>query len=222
MLNVDRKKISLLFGGVGDARNFLMTLIFIGAEAQSKKLPVDKSFHITIVDIKPASIARDLLVFLILDEIAAVKDSEELWKRRLHYLLYYMYLSPIMPTSLYTLLQSRIRRALDCLEGRSTMSKWLDVPHMFRPEIARVLKQWQEEAIERYPTQAVREKTVCTSGRVITGMPVPMPKDCEKQQAFYLKTGILLLSNKANHILEKESPGISKAYAAFDQARLKM
>lgn len=63
LLASGRDKISLLFGGIGDARNLFQTLIAIGDDARTGKLPKELFFHLTVVDIKPAVIARDLLFF---------------------------------------------------------------------------------------------------------------------------------------------------------------
>ena len=81
-----------------------MPLLDIGAQAQLRQLPKEKCFHFTIFDHKPAVIARDLLLLLKLDGLASAKSMEDMITSGLFNLLYYTYLSPVMPRNLYLLL----------------------------------------------------------------------------------------------------------------------
>jgi tetratricopeptide (TPR) repeat protein len=93
LLETGRKKISLLFGGIGDARHLLMSMFSIAGEKSA--MESDKLFHFTIVDIKPAVIARDLLLFLMLWQPAETKgDTNAMARTRLLPCLYYTYLAP--------------------------------------------------------------------------------------------------------------------------------
>lgn len=105
MSRIDRKKISLLFGGIGDARHLYMTLIMVGTQVMMRKLPKDKSFHFTIVDLKPATIATDLLILLTLDELARTPSEDEISTSTLLHVLYYTYAPLTMPRSAYDSLQ---------------------------------------------------------------------------------------------------------------------
>ncbi|KAJ7327536.1 hypothetical protein DFH08DRAFT_940827 [Mycena albidolilacea] len=63
-------KVSFLFGGVGDARNVFATLV--GAHRAYKALPKDKRsalcVHLTLLDIHPSALARDLVVLMLLND----------------------------------------------------------------------------------------------------------------------------------------------------------
>jgi len=113
LAKTDRKEVSLMFGGIGDARDLHCTLLEIFQSESSPDLKnhriiqksTGKLFHFTIVDIKLAAIARDLVVFLMLDEIANYHgDPEGLEKSKLLPCLYYTYLSPITPRGVYDVL----------------------------------------------------------------------------------------------------------------------
>lgn len=56
-------------------------------------------------------------------------------------LLYYTFISPIMPRSSYLLLQEHIRVILDGLDHRQQLPRFVDVPELYRPDIIRVLRQ---------------------------------------------------------------------------------
>lgn len=78
LANVEQEKVSLFFAGVGDARNVHMT--FINLWIALKKSDDQRCFHITINDHKPAVIARDILVLLIISELAKAKGQLEQWE----------------------------------------------------------------------------------------------------------------------------------------------
>lgn len=201
-----------------------MTLIMIGTEAEMRKLPVDLCFHITIVDHKPAVIARDLLILLMLDELASAKSMKAMFKTALLHVLYYTYLSPIMPRKLYLLLQIQIRKAIDSLEGRYSLPAYIDVPNVYRPETVRVLKEWQKEASKEYPTSRVRKEAVRSLGMEVAKSQmyfggdgkVETPKGCEKQEAFYLMTGILMMSPDHDKVIASDLPELRDAFEHFD------
>lgn len=135
-----------MFGGIGDARNLHCTLLTIAGDNSQGK-GKDRLFHFTLVDIKPAAIARDLLVFLLLEEVADFgSDMASIERHNLLPCLYYTYLAPVMPRGVYDVLQKRIRTLIDMLEGQRDLPSFLDVPELYRPRILRVLRQWKTEA----------------------------------------------------------------------------
>ncbi|KXT13500.1 hypothetical protein AC579_8619 [Pseudocercospora musae] len=168
--NTERKKISLMFGGIGDARNLHCTLLAIcGDELSSggkiKRLSkgsgTGKLYHFTLVDIKPAVIARDLVIFLLLNEIANYgRDMESVVKYKLLPCLYYTYLAPLMRRGIFDVLQKRIKTMVEMLEGSRELPGFLEVPIMYRPHIIRILKQWQAEASAEYPPARMRSCAV--------------------------------------------------------------
>lgn len=169
LLHTDRRKISFLFAGIGDARNLHRTILSIAMQDLSKSDIKDsgKCFHFTVNDHKPAVIARDILILLMLDELAKyigdeVKGQDEMMSSGVLPCLYYTYLAPIMPKLFYDILQCNIRKAIRVLEGDANF-----------------------------------------------------PQDCVKQEAFYLKTGVLFLDMGMEKLLGDE---LNAAYQTFDEA----
>ena len=68
LLRATDDQISLLFGGIGDARHLFATLIRIMHLEDSSKMK-KKYYHITIVDQHPATIARNFVLVLLLLEL---------------------------------------------------------------------------------------------------------------------------------------------------------
>jgi hypothetical protein len=201
LANTGRNKISLLFGGIGDCRNVLCTFMSIFADRLQGKLK-GQSLHLTLVDIKPAAIARDIVLFLLLDDLSKVSRTNRPNATRslLQACLYYTYLSPIMPSRVATVLQARIQLSIDILEDKQPPPAYLDIPHIYRPEVLRVLKQWQHDASARLPVSKMRREIVWQRMRekVRRSLHVPFPPDVPPQwkleREFYEETGVLTMS----------------------------
>ncbi|KAM0716120.1 hypothetical protein Q7P37_008634 [Cladosporium fusiforme] len=163
----------------------------------------DQYFHFTLVDIMPAVIARDLLVFLLLDDLSKTIRTKRSERSLLLQCLYYTYLSPIMPGRLAAILQARIQCAIDILEDKQLPPAYLDIPHIHRPKVLRVLKQWQHDASARLPVSKMRRAIVsqqCSErikwnlqhSRMMGPIPNTAPQ-WEMEQHFYEQTGVLTM-----------------------------
>lgn len=206
-----RKRIAIMFGLIGDGRNLLATLMTIRAEQGMGKIDGDKQFHFTIVDHKPAVIARNMIILTMLGELAeATQRGGDSKTTKLVPTLYYVFLAPIMPPTLHTVLQIIIQKIIDVLEDKRAGPTFLDLPRAYRPDVLRVLREWQDEVGTHYPPSKLRPRIV--SGRVIAdsrdsqhiqkymdidGDDHRAPPGCKKQEAFYRKTAILTLSGNA-------------------------
>jgi hypothetical protein len=217
-----RKKISLLFGGMGDCRNVFSTLTHILNDQVKGKLKA-RSFHFALVDIKPAVIARDLVLFLLLDDLSKARSKESL----LLPCLYYTYLSSIIPVRLAAILQARIQRVIDILEDKQPPPAYLDIPHIHRPEVLRVLKQWQHDASARLPVSKMRQETVSQrrSERMKwdlhhSSSMGPMPDvapEWKLEQQFYEQTGVLTMPKPYDAVYGEE---IRSAFEASSTRRI--
>lgn len=61
-------RVALMFGGIGYARNLFATLTDIVEQEAALSVPRDTSYHFTLVDLKPACIARILVIFTLLEK----------------------------------------------------------------------------------------------------------------------------------------------------------
>lgn len=220
-----RDKMAFMFGGIGDGRNLLASLATIMADMGMGKLKRgSKSFHFTIVDIKPAVLARNILILqLLFDMVETPNTNSSASVNASMRCLYYTYLAPIMPAPVHDTLQQKIRDAIDRLENRKPMLPCLDVSADFRPDVLKVLREWQGEAGDDFPASKLRSSVV--SQRALSDEQQKMrfgslyqtttPPGCEKQELFYRKTGILLLSsNPTGHAKE-----LQRAYELFDPSK---
>jgi hypothetical protein len=85
-----------------------------------------KLFHLTVIDIKPAVLARNILVLLMLETIGT-HDVELVEKTHLLPCLYYVYLTPITPRAAFDVLQKYVKLAIELLEDHKESLPFLDV-----------------------------------------------------------------------------------------------
>jgi hypothetical protein len=140
------KEMALMFAGIGDARHLHYTLMQIQA-SYDKGRGTDKTFHFTLVDCKPAVIARDMVIMLLIHDLSEILKTrgKESKRTALVACLYFTYLEPILPGHLGRILTSRIQRAVDMLEGRQGLPSYLDVPVLYRPPVIAILNEWKNE-----------------------------------------------------------------------------
>jgi hypothetical protein len=226
MLSPSKKDIAGLFCGVGDARNLLVTLAFIGSVEASK--PSSKRFHFTILDLKPAVLARDLLMFqLLLDSIteSETKSSETMVA------LSYMFGAQIMPQWTFDRMQQAISKVLVHLEkAERDVMGFFYIPTTARLQISRHLSAWKKAPEHWYTAATLRqltlkqsndrylkegrstEKTTETDGFII-------PPGCEENGPDSLgfdEFGALL---PPWALLEKHEPRFFKIFMAWAKSR---
>ncbi|KAK4897959.1 hypothetical protein LTR27_004343 [Elasticomyces elasticus] len=239
LLRTDRRKVSLLFGGIGDARNFHLTLMIIATDGMSGKLG-DKLFgiihahshlplyanektHFTLVDVKPAVIARDLIVLLLLDKLGRRVDSSRQGQPMVSACLFYVYLAPVMPARVGATLQTYIQALLDMLEGRRQLPTYLDLPQLYRPEVIKILREWQHDASTEFPARRMRREMVkqrrmerlkweMQTQPHMQGITLETREEWKIEQKFYEQTGVLPMPHPMNEMYEED---IRKAYQAF-------
>ncbi|KAJ6461174.1 hypothetical protein C8R47DRAFT_116012 [Mycena vitilis] len=137
-------ELSFLFGGVGDARNVFATLI--GAHRAYKGLPKDKRsvmrVHLTLLDIHPSALARDLVVLMLLNDWmtpglspAALAETQAT--------LMYTYAGAIMPPYAH----ARQQKTIKSLQEQLTvvpplLPAWLHVNASAIPALQASLTYW--------------------------------------------------------------------------------
>lgn len=228
LLTTGRDTISFLLAEIGDTRHLHATLIFLGIGDGPEEKANNKRFHFTICDHKPAVIARDIITLLLIDKLSGLLDDHDRYTDSFtRPNLYYLYLSPIIPKPSFDQLQETIKALLGMLEGREMLPSWLEVPQSYRPSLVKVLKEWQHEAETEYPTARVRKEAVRnrTNERLQAeamraqyghNLNHPVSKGLEKEDAFYRKTGVLLMHWIGHDQLHTEE--LRSAYDRFDPA----
>ncbi|SMY21890.1 unnamed protein product [Zymoseptoria tritici ST99CH_1A5] len=170
-----RDTISLLFGGIGDARNLFQTLVEIARHEAQKKDIERKKYHFTIVDLKAA------------------------WHRSDSGRCY----DAGGAITIYDVLQAQISRAVEALEGRGGMPEYLSIPEMYTSDVLRFLRDWKNSVQAEFPTARVQQQLLIKRQQEDmqwapqraqdpeAGRPLPV---CRKEAAFHAQTEAVLLS----------------------------
>lgn len=193
---------AFFFGGIGDARHLFATMTAI-LETEKKQQrsgeQTQNRYHFTIVDLKAPAIARNLVVLMLIGDLAATygSKSEQDWQQTVVLFtltLYYTYVAHMMPTFAYDILQSRIQRLINGLEGSASLPSYLDVPQMYRQVIVQVLQSWQKDTPAAFPVRSVREQHLREyKGKDAVGpFGMPSQQPISQEEKFFRRTGILL------------------------------
>ncbi|XXG97554.1 hypothetical protein Hte_003859 [Hypoxylon texense] len=139
--------LSIMFCGIGDARNLFQTLIqYDSSPTGAQKL------HITMLDIKPAVIARDLIFFSLIHEATVnVESQDTIWLT-----LAYLFCTQLIPPFAWGKLQETIIRLLDSLEEGQQPFSFAYIPAPKVDEIVRFLKSWQRGPATAFETSQIR------------------------------------------------------------------
>ncbi|KAI1820128.1 hypothetical protein F4861DRAFT_88847 [Xylaria intraflava] len=148
---------SVLYAGIGDGRNLLATISFIGLMAMGNPSVLSKKFHFTLLDIKPTVFARDLLMFRLLLDAA---DEAKAASTETLAALSYLYTTPVMPPWAYSRIQRAIRNLLKELQNQDAdvMGRFY-VDTQSRAAISRHLQSWQRKPEGWYSTQEFLDRT---------------------------------------------------------------
>jgi hypothetical protein len=221
MFGSSEKEISGLFCGVGDGRNLLLTLAFIGAVEKNKAS--GKKFHFTLLDLKPAVFARDLLLLQLLSDVA----SESKTKSKTLVALSYMFGAQVMPKWAFDRLQHAIDTVLLHLERENTdVMDMIFIPHPTRSQIRHHLQTWKQKPELWYTAAALRKQGLEHSSRRWTDEGAPpdelnnsMPPGCEDSgpdAQGYRLMGVMMPSTD---LIEKHEPRLAKLCAAYSKSR---
>ncbi|TCD63142.1 hypothetical protein EIP91_005901 [Steccherinum ochraceum] len=139
--------LSFLFGGVGDARHVFSSII--GLHRAYGRLARDKqshlNTHLTLLDIHPTALARDLCIFFLLDELI-LDESDEEAKTETLATLFYVFLGVVIPPYCYEKFRGVVRIALATLQqSPPKLPAWVHVTANAIPSILDALRLWDAE-----------------------------------------------------------------------------
>jgi hypothetical protein len=157
--------ISWLFAGIGDARNFFMTLLTLSANLSASDTPIDSQFHFTLIDLKPAAIAKILIMLHLLNQ---PRDVEAIA------CVIYVFGSLIMPSFAYDRLQETIADLIDQCEKEAQFSDWIYLSNTQVPRILTHLSAWKSHLYGKYETRdfrvgGLRDATRAKEERIFSG-----------------------------------------------------
>lgn len=218
MFSSSEKVISGLFCGVGDARNLLLTLAFIGAV--EKRKASEKKFHFTLLDLKPAVFARDLLLLQLLSDLVSEPKAKS---RETLVALSYMFGAQIMPKWAFDRLQHAIDTVLRLLgKEDSDVMDMIFVPSTSRSEIRHHLETWKQNPQPWYTTAKLREQGLEHSSKRWSNENEPpedfsnnMPPGCEDSGTD--AQGYRLMGNMMppTDLLDKHEPRLARLCTAY-------
>lgn len=222
MLSSSERDIACLFCGIGDARNLLLTLAFISTVEKKKRS--SKKFHFTILDLKPAVLARDLLLFQLLSNVAT---ESEMKTQETLVALSYMFGAQVMPQWAFGRLQQSIDAVLIYLEKDDTdVMGIFYIPQTVRSQIRHHLQTWKRAPEPWYTAAKLRELALDQSSQHQTNEDGPseeigstIPPGCEDSgpdaQGFR-NIGVMLPHME---LLEKHEPRLAKLSKAYSKIR---
>ncbi|QSZ30611.1 hypothetical protein DSL72_000168 [Monilinia vaccinii-corymbosi] len=133
---------SFFIAGLGDARNFFRSLIHI---AYDEPGTISKyRYHFTLNDANRHILARDLIIFKLLDKLSSLSHSGDKSLKVMN-TIFFVYAGPIIPECAFLQLQEVISELLESLKGNQQPLKWV---HLFENDIPfyiGALENWTTE-----------------------------------------------------------------------------
>ncbi|KUJ24365.1 uncharacterized protein LY89DRAFT_19491 [Mollisia scopiformis] len=203
----------MFFGGIGDARNLLRTIIDV-AEYDRRPHSQKKSYHFTIVDINTCAITRDMILFMMLDEFSGQEPKSDEALETLS-TIFYIYIATLMPHCAFLYFDRMIDKAIQALESGSQPLKWLYLHEQDIPKYLRILKQWKGEALQVFTVTQVINKVTKQLGQfkdMLQGMAPPLPTGCEQDKSLYFSTAMLTPPEKIMQLHDQEMSKLLKKY----------
>jgi hypothetical protein len=192
--------VSFFLAGIGDARNLFRTIIGVVEVEQSNT----KRYHFAINDTNKCALVRDLLVFMLIEELLDLeKDTDEYME--VLSTIYFIYVAVIIPQFVMDKLQATISKALSAMESQRQPTKLLYLYERHYSEYMKVLRSWKGEALTLLTTKEVFKLGKQQVSRMATMMEeyLGLSAKCKAERNLYL-TSLVLQPPK--RMLEKYDP----------------
>lgn len=210
MKDIPADRIAWLFAGIGDARHFFGTISYICTE-ELQGMP-KKNYHFTLLDLKPSSLARNLLLFQLLSDLGPFRlggDGDETMA-----CIIYVYGLQIMPSYAYDMLQKTLDKLIDKVSKGEAIARWIYVPDSQRSALNHHLRAWQRHLDGKYDAPSFRKwgiqqdhmermSRLSTQGRTHD----QIPPFCDSDQVMYETFGIMIPNAS---LLRKHEPTLDR------------
>eukprot|EP01112_Ceratiomyxa_fruticulosa_P014258 TRINITY_DN4070_c0_g2_i2.p1 TRINITY_DN4070_c0_g2~~TRINITY_DN4070_c0_g2_i2.p1 ORF type:complete len:912 (-),score=197.45 TRINITY_DN4070_c0_g2_i2:22-2757(-) len=134
--------VSVFFGGVGDGRHTFSTLVDIAEQMKGMKDFSKFSVHFTMIDIKAAAIARNLVILNLVDKLSAIKNKESEEAIKLMAKMQYILLAAVIPSYACDLLQETILEVETTIRANA-LPPYIYIQQSSVPQILKVLNYWK-------------------------------------------------------------------------------
>lgn len=190
--------LSFLMCGIGDARNLWETLnsiVLPDKEFVNQNIP--KELHFTLVDLKPAALARILILLRLMSQLPTSEELGGQVSQDLTWAMAYLYVGHIVPPFVHATLSKSISDLIGVLERNSPKNpflKWIVMSEDTRAQVLQHLRLWSEPLEDLYRPMnmrtnvhaAVHDARMCRmmNGRMDAD---PTPATCEEDEAIFDK-----------------------------------
>lgn len=166
--NSKTNPISFLFCGIGDARHLMRTIIDVAEHEKQLKNPPRK-YHFLINDTNKCVMARDLIIFMLLDELTdldplldGLDGLAQASEKGLEVLttLYYVYIATMMPKFAFDHLHRVIDKALASLLSRRQPLSIFYIDQRDFSSYITVFQQWKGDARRLFTNVEAIKKTL--------------------------------------------------------------
>ncbi|KAJ6507320.1 hypothetical protein C8R47DRAFT_1100924 [Mycena vitilis] len=162
--------ISFFLGGVGDARHVYSTLV--GLHRAHKKMDRKRQaafrVHITLLDIHPAALARDLCMLLLLNQLMDTPLENSETRTELLATLFYTFAGVVMPGYCFSRLEGVMEDLRIFIKGDGTkLPSWIHVDSAATAKIITILDYWATVPKRYTVERALAEHTVSSPASVL-------------------------------------------------------
>ena len=193
----DLKSISFFFGGAGDARNVLQTLIDISDQERKKKVP-ERTYHVTVNDIAKSAISRNIIIWMLLEDLSEIDPGSDKAEMVLN-TVFFIYISTVMPPYAFDQMTNTVDRALGLLSKGQQPVSWLYLHGRDMPKYIEALTDWQGKAKDIFTSAEMVERVSMKMG--LSNIKADGPFQKEKQM--YISAAVLYPSEK---VLRQQDP----------------
>ncbi|ESZ96903.1 hypothetical protein SBOR_2697 [Sclerotinia borealis F-4128] len=180
------KVVSFLFGVIGDARHLIRTISGF-AELEKKHRLKQKQYHLSMIDVNKYALTRDLIMFMLLEELSGLETNSEEAEEVLT-TLFFVFIAVIIPRVAFDHLHRTIERALSALQSGLQPLIWMYLHEEDFHLYIQSLKSWKGKALTIFTIAAAVDE---------------LPAACKKENKLYKVTAILLPPER---VLQKHDP----------------
>lgn len=153
--------ISTMFCGSGDARHILSTLVTVGRTFEMGADKRIKKLHFTLVDVKPAALAKFIIILDMLIRYSVMKIMKTPGHQDALVVVAYLYTCQIIPPFVLQKLYDHLDRLIELLDGGQDIAQHEVMPFIYIPPdiqraVLNVFKQWRHPISSHYAVACAR------------------------------------------------------------------
>ncbi|KAH8665117.1 hypothetical protein BGZ60DRAFT_516386 [Tricladium varicosporioides] len=199
-LDLESESVAFFFGGVGDGRTVLQTFIDIANLEQIGKVK-ERTYHFSVNDISKSAIARNLVLWMMLDELSDLEEGGEDAVMLMN-TMYFVYIGTMMPGYAFEQLCGFTEKALNMLKNREQPLKWLYLHEEDMEKYVEVLGAWIGSPKDLFTSAEIvqRVRTAMIGKNEDAEFLEPNEELYEQERKLYLESAVLL---PAQEVLEQ-------------------